>query len=1100
MRRGPSRAGGPLSSRLLEGIAGFVTRRSRLVIGIWIVAVALLAFEGRDLDRKLTIHPLYIDGTGSKRAHEIAVREFGSDYAMVVMLRGPAPQVERQGRELVARLESVPRMLVLSPWAGGATVDGLNPRPGVAALVVRVEGDDKAGVAELLPPVRRQIDASVTGRVHASIAGFPAVVESLRSAGEEATKVGELIAVPVLLLVLLLVFRSVFAALLPVIVGGAVVAATRGVLSLLLNLTEIDLFAIGVVGMMGLALGIDYSLLVVSRFREELDDDDVATAVRRTVRVTARSVIPAGSGLLLAMLAAALLLDSIARSVAIAVMVATVLSMASAICVVPAMLTRFGSQLDRWSLPRRQASQVAPLRWSRRVASRPRAVVAIVVGLLFLSGWAFTLDSGVASVDLLPPGDPGRLQQEEVQDALGAGWIAPMEVIVNGRGQPVTSLERLRAMTEFQRHVEDDPGVETMAGLAIVDRGARKMAGIEGELAEQEEGLERLGSGIARIRNGAALNTSGLRKAAEGSRGLDSGLGAANAGAGAISDALQQTSTGSTRLSEGLGRADEGSSELAEGATKASSGAGKLADALGKAQEKSGETVASARLLENAMRSGEERLGELYGPLRASEEGLVAAWQALQRMSVGRGDPEYAAAVRAVEVATQQLTGTEPRSGEQADPAYAGVESGVRRAEGQFGVGTYLAEKMDKSGREASEGVGKLADASAKLDSGLQRLATGSRQLSRGVGTLADGSERLSPALRQLSDGSERLVGGLGLLADGAGRLADGLGAGAEKSVLLTGALDRVKAGLRGQGAEESGLAQLRQQSPGLFRSAYFVLAGLDGSAPGQRRSLGTLINLDRGGMNVRMLVIPHDDPASAAAHETNERLGEDAEELARETGTEVVVGGVVPGEVDVNDAIREKAPLIRLVLSLVSFLILVPVLRSLTIPLLAALISLVTVSASLGVLALLFDDSLLGGPGYVDTTVITATMIVMFGLAIDYEVFVFARIREEYLRTGSTSLAIRNGLDRTAHVVTGAALIMISVFLAFSVSDFMSIRNFGVAQAVAVFIDAFIVRLIVVPAMMGWLGKWCWWMPSWLDRLLPGGSPVVPTGRQEAV
>ncbi len=115
-----------------------------------------------------------------------------------------------------------------------------------------------------------------------------------------------------------------------------------------------------------------------------------------------------------------------------------------------------------------------------------------------------------------------------------------------------------------------------------------------------------------------------------------------------------------------------------------------------------------------------------------------------------------------------------------------------------------------------------------------------------------------------------------------------------------------------------------------------------------------------------------------------------------------------------------------RIVLSLVSLLILVPLLRSLTIPLLAALINLLTVSATFGMLALLFNGSLLGGPGYVDTTVLPATILVMFALAIDYEVFVFARIREEYLLTGSTSAAVSNGLDRTAHVVTGAAIIMI--------------------------------------------------------------------------
>jgi RND superfamily putative drug exporter len=177
--------------------------------------------------------------------------------------------------------------------------------------------------------------------------------------------------------------------------------------------------------------------------------------------------------------------------------------------------------------------------------------------------------------------------------------------------------------------------------------------------------------------------------------------------------------------------------------------------------------------------------------------------------------------------------------------------------------------------------------------------------------------------------------------------------------------------------------------------------------------------------------------------------------------------------------------------LSLVTIAVLVPVLRSLTIPFLAALINLVAVSASFGIIALLFDGSLLGGPGYIDATMVPPIMMVLFGLAIDYEVFIFARIREEYLRTGSTRAAVTGGLDSTAHVVTGAAMIMISVFLAFSVSELASIRNFGVALAVGVALDAFVVRLIVVPAMMVRLGKWCWWIPGWLDRLLPGERPA---------
>jgi RND superfamily putative drug exporter len=265
----------------------------------------------------------------------------------------------------------------------------------------------------------------------------------------------------------------------------------------------------------------------------------------------------------------------------------------------------------------------------------------------------------------------------------------------------------------------------------------------------------------------------------------------------------------------------------------------------------------------------------------------------------------------------------------------------------------------------------------------------------------------------------------------------------------------------------------------------------LDGSRPEKRRQLAFLVNVDRGGDDARMLVIPADGPNSAASKQTTERLARDAKAFGRQTGTEAVVGGATPFMIDLDRSLREEAPPLRIVLSLISMLILIPVLRSLAVPAIAAVINALTVTASIGILALLFNGSLFGGPGYIESTILIPTMMVMFGLAIDYEVFVFARIREEYVATGSTEEAVRRGLDRTAHVVTGAAVIMIAVFLAFSVSPFPSFRNFGIAQSTAVFIDAFIVRLIVIPAVMGWLGDKSWWMPRWFDRLLPGGGAV---------
>jgi RND superfamily putative drug exporter len=1068
-------------------VARLATRRARLVVGIWFLAVFILAGQGKELEKQLIIHSPLVNGSASKRAHEIALHRFGNDYPMIVLLRGPAGAVERQGRRLAERIRATPPMIVTSPWDSGAVVSGLNPRPGVGALLVRTSNADDS-VSGLLPPLQRQVDGTVRGPVRSSIVGLPVVIGALQKSITSSAKTGQLIALPVLLLVLLLVFRSVLAALTPLLLGGSVVVATRGILSLLLHFVELDLFVIGVSAMMGLALGVDYSLLVVSRFREERKHAELPEAMVTTVTATARSILPAGGALLLAMFVAQLIIPGLLiRSVAIGIGISTVLSVFAAFCVTPALLTLFGRHLDRWALPARRSRDVAPLRWSRRIVARPAVVMALVFVLVVLSAVAFNLHSGIATAGLLSPGDPARTQQEAVEHALGPGWVSPTEIVIDGHGRPITSPARLKAIADFQRTLEGDPGVASTAGLAPIERGARQLAGFESGLVKQERGLDRLESGLARVGKGASGSTRGLAKAAAGSRGLNQGIGAASDGAGALTSGLEATSEGSGRLSEGLGQVDEGSGRLAEGTAKASDGAGRLANGIAQAAEKTDEIQGSARTFKNAMLSGQDRLGALHSPLHDTEAQLAAALGALQRMTSGRSDAEYAAALAAVEEASRNSSG---------------LGEGIEGAEGQFEVGEYLASQMSKNGRQASKGFEKLADASARLDHGLHRVATGSQRVSDGVAALNHGGEALSPALRRLSNGAQRLDGGLELLDRGSGRLADGLSEGARKSLALPRALHRIGAALesgrKGSGGQTQ-LALLRQRSPGLFHSGYFVLAALDGSASAQRSQIAALVSIEHGGSDARVLVIPKNEPNTEAARETTERLEGDAEDLSRRTGAEVLVGGVGPVTTDVNNEFRAQAGPMRLAMALIGLLILIGVLRSLAIPLLATVINLLTVSASFGVLALLFNTSLLGGPGYVDVTVIPGAIMVIFGLAIDYEVFVFARIREEYLRTGSTSRAIMLGLDRTAHVVTGAAVIMIAAFLSFSVTGLSSLRNFGVAQAIAVFIDAFIVRLIIVPAVMLWLDDRCWWTPRWLARLLPGDSPASARAEVDA-
>jgi RND superfamily putative drug exporter len=123
----------------------------------------------------------------------------------------------------------------------------------------------------------------------------------------------------------------------------------------------------------------------------------------------------------------------------------------------------------------------------------------------------------------------------------------------------------------------------------------------------------------------------------------------------------------------------------------------------------------------------------------------------------------------------------------------------------------------------------------------------------------------------------------------------------------------------------------------------------------------------------------------------------------------------------------------------------------------------------------------------------------ILFGLSMDYEVFLLSRVREEYQRTGDSHGSVVDGLGATARVITSAALIMISVFLAFVPSDNVTVKMFGLGLAVAVFLDATIVRMVLVPSTMALLGKANWWLPRWLDRILPhldleGGPAPAPT------
>jgi putative drug exporter of the RND superfamily len=1080
-------------SRRLHRLGATVARRPRRFVVGWLLLLAVLGLFSTSLDGHASTRAIFVDGSESKEEHDIAVRQFGSEAAVVVLLRGPSAEVERQGRRLQAWYESAPGTAVVSPWTAGGPVEGLEPSRREAALIVNVKGKPTDDVTKTLPRIEQGVDRVVSSPVSASIAGAPALLDSIQQANNHAAELGQLIAFPVLIVVLLLVFRSVFAAMIPIVVGGTVIVASRGMLDLVARVVHVEILAVGAMAMMGLALGVDYALLIVSRFREEIAKGaEIPDAVAATTATTGRAVLMAGGGLSLAMLVSPFVLTGdIVVSISVAVFIATALSVLSALFVVPAVLTIMGTRLDSLSLPRRKRRVGLAAGFSERLSNRPLVIVPILLFLILASAWALTLDTGALAIAQLPRDDSGRLEEEDVQRTLGRGWVAPMEIAIESTDGPVTEPARMHEIVDFQRRLEKDPGVATVSDVAALAASVRPLEGLESTLAGQERSLAKLNSGISRLHRGASQSTSRLKLAANGAGQLDSGLGATGAGAAAIGNGLAAVSEGSGRMTTGLDKAGGGSDELVDGTAKASKGAEGLAAGLERAGKQTADIENTAATVENAMREGEARLDETDVATANVDASLSEALSSLRAMTVGKSDSRYESALDAVEAAILRLSGRDPATDEDTGAADT-VATSVRRARGQFDLGLYLAGQMAQNGEKASDGVAKLADGSEKLETGLRKLDKGAQSLSKGIAKLSDGSQALSPALVRLLDGAERLSGGLGTLQDGAHGLAGGLATGSERSNMLVAGLGKIGNGVAQQ-RKDSSVGDLLQQVPGFFRSGYLFLAGLDGAPPEQRSQAGSVVSLRRGGSGARVLVITRFDPTDPRSRDTRHRIEDQAANLARVTGAKVVVGGAAANQQDIDSSLRVQTPRARLALAGITMLVLLFVLRSLLAPFLAGVLNLFTVAATFGVLALLFDDSLLGGPGYVDTTILPAAIVVIFGLAIDYEVFVFSRMREEYLNSGSTERAIAEGVVRTAPVVTGAAIVMIVVFISFSMSSFTLMRDFGVAQAVGVAIDAFLIRLLVIPAMMRAMGKWAWWMPSWLDRILPGPRNPAP-------
>jgi RND superfamily putative drug exporter len=461
-----------------DRLGRFVVRRAPWIVAGWALVLVIAVPLAPRVTGQLSAGGFILDDLESARAKALLETELGAPpSALVVVLSSETltagtPAFESAALDATRDIATAPHVVrVISHLLAPRQVSA-DRHTAYDVVFLDLAADDSPDALPILRDrLRRQAGLDV------ELAGGPAFYGDVQSVSESDLRRSELISLPLAALTLLLVFGSVVAAGVPLVVGGAAVIVALAAIFIVASLTPMSIFVLNLATLLGLGLGVDYSLLMTSRFREELAlrpdrPDRVPEAVVATVATAGRAVFFSGLTVLLGLLGLVLFEFMILRSVGIAGAIVVGLAVASALTLLPAILTIVGTRIDRLAIRRiapRSDGDGPWARLARRVMRHPVAVLIPTLGCILLLGLPFLhIRFNAPDSSILPPSVPSRAAFDRLQRAFGEGEFAPIVLAIRTAG-PATSPNNLAALFEYSRRLQADPRVSRVESLVDVD-------------------------------------------------------------------------------------------------------------------------------------------------------------------------------------------------------------------------------------------------------------------------------------------------------------------------------------------------------------------------------------------------------------------------------------------------------------------------------------------------------------------------------------------------------------------------------------------------------------------------------------------------------